>query len=266
MFDNIQTVDNTIKASEDAHGNMLEDSYRYNDKVSSSSLTGSQSSNDRTLLNRDDSKSQFSVPPLELFDPTQLAPQERQFSSEYELAQTPTEKEVRSAKMLEDLGKFAADNKLTISNLDAVGIKNISEVWQRVFDNCPKKVGETKVTETGGQLTGQTSFGPSGERVSSKTGQISDRYFKNEDGFSCHARTVNTIGAGGEFERVMETENHTKIYLNNQIPADGRVRIDVLMPDGKSGCQLDVQSSQLKEVLKLIRQSEKMPITSAPAS
>ncbi len=266
MFDNIQAVDNTITTSSDAHGNLFEDSYLLNDKFENSSLTGRQSSNENTYLNRDDSNNRFSVPPLELFDPKQLAPQERQFETEYECAQTGNEKEIRSAKMLEDLSKFAAEKKLSILNLDAVGIKNVNEFWQRVYDNCPKKVGETKFSETGGQLTGLESFGPNGERIPAKTGQTCDRYFKSDDGFSCHARTVNTMGAVGELERVIETENHTKIYLNNQLPADGNVRMDVLMPDGKSGCQLEIQSSQLKEVLRLIKQSETAPISPSPAS
>jgi len=260
MFDNIQTVNNAETGNSDINFNLFEDYQSASDK------TGSQSTNwtnDGTRFNV--SGDSTNIPSLQLIDYAALTPKELQASNESDLAQAPTEMERRSAKMLEDLTKYASDKNLTFSNLDAVGVNNVKQSLQRVVDNCPKN-GDEKQTETGGQLTGLTSFGPNGQRVPVRTGQTIDRYQKNEEGIYCHTRTVNTMGARGDAERVMETENHTKIYMYNQIPANGEVRIDVLLPDGKSGCQINVKTNQLKEVLNRIKQTDREQTTIAPAS
>lgn len=259
MFEKIQAAGNSRTANSEVNTSLFEDSY--SDKVNSSQTSQVASwRNDQARFNLDGDSKMLSVPSLQLVDFSSPTRTETRLDTQSELAQAPTDAEQRSSKMMENLTKYADDNKLTVSNLDAVGINNINQSFQRVVDNCPKN-GDVKQTESGGQLTGFTTIGPHGESIPTKTGETVDRYYKNEDGFKCHARTINTIGAVGELERVMETKNHTKIYLYNQLPANGEIRIDVLLPDGKSGCQMNVQTKQLKEVLNRIKQAEKEQIT-----
>lgn len=265
MFDNVQSASNSRTNNSDLNLNLFEGSYGASESSQGESSMGNTISQaDNRLTNWTNDGTRFNlggdslhVPSLYLTDFADPTFDKLQaWDNGTDLAQAPTDKEQQSARVLDALTKYAGDNNLAVSNLDAVGVNTFTQAWQRVFDNCPKD-GQVKETVTGGQLTGQTTVGADGRRIPSTTGESVDRYYKNDDGFYYHTHTVNTMNTPGDLERVMETANHTKVYVYNQLPANGEVRIGVILPDGKSGVQINAQSSQLKEVLKRINEAEK---------